>query len=105
MKLTTGRMREDNHRDIFWQKSYVENDEGKILYKIVVCATQEFLSMALKRNMVDVRIDDDMKKWFNGKVEAQFARIKLLKAPDHTELVTDIYPVTDTMLQFARTVE
>ena len=105
MKITKGQIKEDRHRDIFWQRSFVEDDQGKILCKIIVCATQEFLSMTLKKNMVDVLIDDDMKKWFEEKTEKLYT-----KAENHTDLAKieslfDIYPQSDVMLEFAYSIQ
>ena len=104
MKLIKGTTKGDRSRDIFWQKSFVEDDQGKILYKIIVCVTQEFLSMTLKKEMAGVRIDDDMNKWFEDKTKQIFEKAKLHNNISELESIFDIYPQTDVMLKFARSI-
>lgn len=105
MKLVKGVTKEDRSRDVFWQRSFVEDDQGKIVCKIIVCATQEFLSMALKKEMVNVRIDDDMNKWFADKSERMFEKAKSHSNISDIESLFDIYPQTDVMLEFAHSIQ
>jgi hypothetical protein len=105
MKLVRGTTREDRSRDIFWQRGFVEDEQGKILCKIIVCATQEFLSMTLKKEMASVRIDDDMNRWFDEKFERMFEKAKTHNNISSIESLLDIYPQTNIMLQFAQSVQ
>ncbi len=105
MKITKGQIKEDRHRDIFWQRSFVENDQGEILCKIIISATQEFLSMTLKTDMVNVRINDDMKKWFEDKTENLYVKAKNQKDFTTLESLFDIYPQSDVMLEFVHSIQ
>lgn len=105
MKLIKGSIKEDRGRDLFWQRSFVEDDQGKILFKIIICATQEFLSMALKKRIENVKMDNDMGKWFEDKTEKLFEKSKSRKDLTGLESLFDIYPQTETMLKFAQAVE
>ena len=105
MKLVKGTTREDRRRDVFWQRSFVEDDHGKSLCKIIVCVTQEFLSVALKREMVDIKIDNQMDKWFEEKTKELYEKLKLCKESSEIESLFDVYPQTSVMSEFAQSIQ
>lgn len=102
MKLIKGNIKEDSHRDVFWQKSYIESEEGDILLKIIICASQEFLSSSLNIEMKDVQIDKRMQEWFQLKTEQLYAKAANMKDFKETESLFGVYPQTNAMLDFAQ---
>lgn len=102
-KLTAGAIKEDRHRDVFWQKSFVEDDQMKIPYKIVICASQEFLAMKMKRRMKDVQIDAEIENWFQGQTkQIHQNELKIQRFKDG-ETIYCLYPDSNAMRVFADT--
>ncbi len=99
--LVQGSVKEDAHRDVFWQKSFVKDDLGEICCNIVICASQEFMARVLNKTMKDTRIDLDMTKWFTEKTELQYSKITSPVHNKDTQAIFDIYPKTEGMLEFA----
>lgn len=104
MKLVKGSMNEDRRRDIFWQRFFIENDQGEVLSKVVICASQEYLASVLDREMINVQIDDNMERWFISKSEIQYMKFRNLKEYDFPKVILDIYPQSSALLQFAESV-
>ena len=102
MKLIKGNLKEDRSRDVFWQNSFVEDEQGKLLCKIIVSASQEFLALTLKREMKDVNIDEEMKKWFDEKTDKKYLKLSSVKIQEDVEAVFDIYPQTEGMFNFTK---
>lgn len=105
MKIVKGSIKEDRSRDVFWQKSFVENEQGELVCKLIVCATQEYLSTTLKKPMASIKIDDDMKKWFEEKTKLLYEKAKSRKNISELESLFDIYPQLDVLLKFAQSIQ
>ena len=99
-----GIIKEDFRRDVFWQRSFVETDDGKIICKIIVCASQEFLATSFNEHIMNIHIDEKMISWFNEKTTNRYEKNVLNKNSDEIEFIFDIYPQIDSMLQFAKLV-
>lgn len=104
MKLIKGEVKEDMRRDVFWQKSFVEDEQGELIFRIIICASQEFISVNIKKDVVSVQIDEDMKKWFYEKTEQLYAKALSAHTLKETETLFDLYPQTRGMLEFVRTI-
>ncbi len=105
MKLINGPITEDFSCNVFWQRSFVEGDDKRLLGKIVVCASQEFLARAFKRPIAGFQIDEEVKNWFQEKSEIQFKKFNLVLISENMDVLIDIYPQTQGMLYFARSIQ
>ena len=105
MKLVKGTVKEDRNRDVFWQRSYVEDGQGNTISKIIICASQESLSLVLNKTMTSVQIDDQMNKWFEEKTDFQYSKFLSSHPKGDGGVVYDIYPPIDAMIQFAESVK
>lgn len=104
MKILKGQIKEDFHKDIFWQRSHVKNDEGNLICKIIICASQEALSYELKQRMVDMTLKNpDLQVWFNKKTEEEFESFKKSNDPNKSDVVVivDITPQIESLFDFA----
>jgi hypothetical protein len=105
MKLLKGGIKQDGHADVFWQRSFVEDDQGNILCKIIVCISYEELPRVLNKKIQDLEIDDDLKKWFEEKTNLEYKRFVSSQSQNDIEVLFCIYPQTEGMFQFAQSVQ
>ncbi|MES2223756.1 MAG: hypothetical protein V4469_02360 [Patescibacteria group bacterium] len=105
MKLILGNIKEDWHADVFWQRSFIEDDNGSILCKIIVCADIVFLSRLFKKQTKDIKVDEVLKKWFEEKTNLKYVKFQTSENQDNFETLFDFYPQTNGMLQFAYSIK
>ena len=76
MRLITNNIKEDSSRDIFWQKSILKNNSGKLLGKIIVFTVQDFLEFNFKKSMANSTTDGSLGRWFENKTRLQYIQFQ-----------------------------
>ncbi|MDB5204765.1 MAG: hypothetical protein JWP09_793 [Candidatus Taylorbacteria bacterium] len=98
MKLIPGDVNNDFHRDVFWQRSFIESDAGELLSKIIVCTTKEFCDLKGMSNGYNV--NDKIVHWFEDRTNKAFEHYKESENPEDSYI--DIHPKIPNLLEFAR---
>ena len=90
MKLIYGKVKFNEHNDIYTQESFVEKD-GNLLFKILICASDDFLDVVSSKE-----------EWFKDKTDNLFGKSKT-KNIKYEDLY-EIYPNIPAMKFFVQSI-